>query len=803
MTDTLAPEKTGTTGTGKDSGGEMRRRVERIMIQVDSWRELNWDAEEFYQEQIRHFNGGALVVDTSGEGREYASNFNIARSRLLKISRERHQSYYSKLGIFELKVIRKDMKDQAGMELAANEALARVLRADLRFFPNYGAIIDDAILAGRGVLWRSWETQSVPKWGRILCHPDCLASQRDDSFAEWAFADSITAGELFRIARKSKSAGIRSQAKRILDKILERNTTDESPLNFTSDEPWELYDDTMRSSRNGLQALNTVIPCYWYFEKDMSGPPNKRPVSVYCVARHGVDLSVVKDDNGNKSVMAANAVEGLIFERKNAFKDSGRCLWLFTIGAQFGGKPTMGRLKGEGAIQYPADIRIQKMLNSLMLRVEVENKILYKPTAGAVNQKKLEDLQGRPLRDGDVIPDGVDFVLNRFSDKPITQMMGLVSELMNFAADHAAVDTGHVDAPRQETFKDQVLERLQDRASAKSITESKWADCLDMLARTLGDLFFDMALTEEDEAWEFREMFLQEMKDAGYEMKASDLKKAFRVSARRQPGHGDPGVAMARADMNIALAQMSGPEALAKAIFEKAVLVAGGDVQKAINMFGEPAGGKPMTSDAQEAQIQMALILSSGINLEPQPGDNPMIHAAVQMTVLEQALGGHQQDGGWTKEDARAWDAGLAHTIKDVMRVPDDDMRKPMLKRIKQVQQAAAGFAIFEQGQPPVDPAKQADLQLKAQELQRKKDKDADATRRWEISQQHREDQSGDNLALQQHSIIASGSRADREQASKESSRRIGDALALRKQGAGNPTAPDQSPQPEPDTDIF
>ena len=775
---------------------EMRLKVESILSQVDEWRQLSYHADRRYAELLRHFNGGDLEVMTDSTGKEvaYYANFNVARSRLLKISRERMQGYYSKLGIFDVKLTG-EMSGIPGLELAANEALSKIFRSDMRMTPHYKATVEDGILVGRGVLWRRDSTQIIPERGRLLAHPDCIAAQRDDSLGEWAFASTVKAADLFRIAQKSKDEDVKAQAKRLLQAIVKRHCPEATPFNWpTDDQPWEFLDTSLRATGYGRKALATVIPCYWYFEKDLSGNPSERPVSVYCVARHGVDLSMVADDKGKVSAKenrGKDCAEGLIYKKDNAFKDSAECLWLFTIGEQFGGEPTLGRIKGEGEIQYSADIRIQKMLNSMLRRIEVENLTLFK-NSGNASKKELDDLAANPLRDHDVLPEAIEFVERRFGDKPLNGMMQFVGLLSGYAADHAAVDTGHTDAPREENFKDQVLERLNDRVAAKTISESAWSDSLDLLAQMVGKLIFDATLVKSDEAWQFREAFFTELKDAGYDIDQSKMKGKAKVQARRNPGHGDMGVAMARADANIVLAQMTGPEAVERAVFEKAVLVAGGDVQKAIALIGKQPGGQAeQGEDAENAQNQMAAILAAGVMLTPQANDNPYIHTAVQMTLLEGALAGYQQDGGWTKNDMRCWDAAFAHAIQDIARIPMEDMKKESMKRVKALQTTAAALPIFEQGQPAVDPVDQAKLQLAAAEAERKRQKDATADEHWQRTQTHREQVAADTLALQQHQAISSGVRLDREAAGKQASRQLSDAIAI-----NEATTPE--PQPEP-----
>jgi hypothetical protein len=765
---------------------EMELKVQSILSLVDEWRELSYYDDRRYAELLRHFNGGDLEVMTDETGVETAhyANFNVARSRMLKISRERMQGYFSKLGIFDVKLTKPALKGVPGLELAANEAISKIFRTDGRLTPRYRTTVEDGILVGRGVLWRRDATQIVPERGRLLAHPDCIAAQRDDSLGEWAFASTVKAGDLFGIARKSKDPGIKAQAKRLLQAIVKRHSPEATPFNWPlHDEPWEYLDTRLRCTHYGRKALSTVIPCYWYFEKDLSGNPGDRPVSVYCVARHGVDLSIISDDTGkvsSKLNRQIDCAEGLIYQKNHAFKDSTDCLWLFTIGEQFGGEPTLGRIRGEGEIQYAADIRIQKMLNSMLRRIEVENLTLFK-NSGTASKKELDDLASNPLRDQDVIPEGIEFVERRFGDKPLNGMMQFVSLLSGYAADHAAVDTGHTDAPREENFKDQVLERLNDRVAAKTIAESAWSDCLDLLARMIGTLIFDATLVKSDEAWFFREAFFTELQDAGYEMTAADFKGGARVLARRNPGHGDMGVAMARANENIVLAQMTGPEAVERAVFDKAVLVAGGDVQKAIYLLGKPPAGevKQQGDQAEQAQNQIAAILAAGVMLTPAAEDNPYIHTAVQMTLLEGALAGYQQDGGWSRNDMRCWDAAFAHAIQDIARIPLEDMKKESLKRVKALQATAAALPVFEQGQPQIDPVEQAKLQLAAAESERRRQKDATSDEHWQRTQAHREQRDADMLALQQHQAIATEVRLGKEAAGKQASRQLSDAIDL------------------------
>ncbi|NBU83475.1 MAG: hypothetical protein EBS21_02515 [Sphingomonadaceae bacterium] len=776
---------------------ELLLKVQSILTRIDQWRTLSYHADRRYAELLRHFNGGYLQVFTdpkTGVDMAHYANFNVARSRLLKISRERRQPYFGKLGIFDVKLTKPELKAMPGLELACNEALSKIIRSDGRMTPHYRANVEDAILTGRGVMWRKMKTQLVPERGRLLAHPDAIAATKDDSLGEWAFASTVKAAELFRIAKDSKDEGIKSQAESLLKAIVKRHSPEQTPLNWPlATEPWEVFDATLRLTEYGRRALDTVIPCFWYFEKDLSGPPSERPVSVYCVARHGVDLSIVTDDSGkvsSKKKEGPDAAEGMIYRKEKCFASVSECCWLFTIGEQFGGEPTLGRIKGEGEIQYAADIRIQKMLNSMLRRIEVENMTLFK-NSGA-SKRALDDLASNPLRDQDVIPEGIDFIERRFGDKPLSGMMQFVGLLSGYAADHAAVDTGHTDSPREENFKDQVLERMNDRVAAKTITESEWGDCLDPVADTIGYLIFDAVLVKADQAWEFREMFFKELKAAGFEMAAKDFKDGVSVSARRLPGHGDMAVAMARADANIALAQMTGPEAVARAVFEKAVLVAGGDVQKAAALLGGIPGGPkaPEGMDVHNAQMQMASILAAGVQLTPQADDNPFIHTAVQMTLLEGALAGYQQDGGWSKNDMRCWDAALAHAIADVMRIPIDKAKQASIQRIKALQATASGLPVFDQGQPPIDPVDAAKLQLAQDEQARKREKDQTAQERWVRTQMHREERDADMLALQQHSVIASNSRLDKEQSGKQASRQLSDAIAL-----NEATAPEPKPK--------
>jgi len=765
---------------------EMTEKVDSILHLVDDWKQKNFHANRNYAELLRHFNGGNLTVAKDKEGKEVAAyaNFNVARSRLQKIGREMMSIYYSKMGIFDLKITGEDLKKTPGLELAANEALAKIFRSDMRFTPQYETTVQDAILCGRGVMWRRSKTHIIPERARLLADPSCMASVRDDSFAEWAFESTVKAADLFRISKSTEDPELKSQAAKLLKAIVNRHSCESTLLNWPVHEEWEDFETVLRTTTVGRQALATVIPCYWYFEKDLSGNPGKRPVTVFCVARHGVDLSIVSGDDGKVSsskTETKDAAEGMIFRKKDAFDDVTDCVWLLGRNQQFGGAPTLGACKGEGEIQYTGDIRIQKMLNSMVRRIEVENLILLKNTGGG-NKNEIDNFSKLPISDQDIIPEGVDFVEKRFGDKPLAQMMGFVDMLSGYAADHAAVDTGHTDAPQDEDFKAQVMERLQDRAAAKSVSESAWTDGLDKLATALGVALFDSTLVDADEAKMLQDEFFKELEDAGFkDIKPKDFKGNVRMSARRMPGHGDPAVAMARADANIALAQMTGPEAVKRAVFEKAVLVNGGDYQKAITLLGGVPDGpaEPQSMDVHIASAQMSLILSSGVQLAPQAGDNPFVHTMVQMSVLENMLGNFQKLGGWTAFEQSCWDAALAHAIADVMRMPMEDAQKESMKRIKVIQMAAYRLEVFKQGEPEVDPLDLMKLQQNAEELARKKQKDLDGNQKWVITQQNRETMGGRQMALQERQTIVNESRLEKKDSRDAASQSLNDAISL------------------------
>jgi hypothetical protein len=774
------------TTTEQDTRKELLLKVQQILASIDEWKLLWYHADRRYAELLRYFNGGDLRVivdDSKTEVAEYA-NFNVARSRLLKIDRERMAPWFSKLGIFDVKLVKPELKAVPGLEIALNETMSKMLRKDGRMTPHYRSTNQDAILTGRGVQWRRMPTQLVWERGRMLCHTDAICAVKDDTLGEWAFASRVVAKDLFKIAKASKDEAIRGQARNLLKSIADRHHTEATPINFPSEsELWEVFDETLRTTSYGRKALATSVPCYWYFEKDYSGPPGERPVSVYCVARHGMDLQMVHGDDNKVSVKEVREpyhAEGMIYRQEKAFNSVTECLAMMTIGEQFGGDPTMGRLKGEGEIQYTGDVRIQTMLNSMLSRVEMENMPLFKDN-GAADKKRLDALASRPLRPYDVIPEGVDFLERRFGDKPLSGMLDVIALLSGHAADHAAVDTGHTDSPREENFKDQVLERLNDRASAKSIAETSWADAIDPVAESIGRLIFDETLVRDDEAWEFRELFFELLEDRGFKYTHQDFKDGVRVTAREMPGHGDMGIALARADVNIGLAQMTGPEAVKRAVFEKAVLVAGGDVQKAAALLGGMPGAPQgdMDPDVMMAQSQTSVILSSGVQLAPGPEDNPAIHAAVHMTILEGALAAYQQDGGWSPDNLRKWDAALAHAIADVVRIPLEDAKKASIQRIKALQTTAGSLPVFATGEPPVDPIQQAKIELAAAELERKRRKDETADAKWERTQAQREEMGQRQMALQEFQTVSSTSRAERELASKAGSRTLNDAIAL------------------------
>ena len=736
----------------------------RILQLTDQWRQDAHPVDQDRAELSRHYNGGALEGDDDQAGKPETRRANMLLGyKFLQRPIEQLAALYDEgPGFMDVRLENSDLpaNRRRVVEGHLNTGVNLVIQRSERMYNQWRANIGDATINGMGCLYRDDAYDWAPKYCRPYFSWDAPADITDDKFADWCILGDLNLSEI--IARLDRLKAVsdedsewdRTKLVSVAEAIAKRHKPKDSPyqpLQYDDPVTWREW---LQTQSWGALAMSTSCPVVWFFCKRFDKGKNKRPIDMYCVPRWGEVCSERDSKLTITRTSKSTETDGILFYKSEAFTDVRRCFFPFMLSCMLGGDPLMRRTMGLGALMYDLDIRVQSSVNNMFDATDFDFSPLFQAT-DQQSEMELQELAGSKIRPYDIMPSGAKFMEKPKGNRPYSSVFELTQLMSNEMGNQAQAFHGGEGFENQgrKELEVQVLERRQQLATALRLRMGDFVRRGDPLAEAIGEtLVNDDSLLECDKAWPEREALKTYLKDQGVEW--DEVAGKCKFSMRRSPGHGDPGLALYRAQQTEVIARGLGPEAHRTAQRNLMAAVNGGDTKFAEEMVPS----QPANAGAQEQQAlsQSSLCLTTFVPVPPAELDNPMAHVPVHMAVLTSHVAmGREAGNKWTRAQQRGWEALAAHTQLDIRTLGafNPQMAKAADQALKKMVGEAAQFEVSTLP-GAVDPMDQAKMQLQMAEQKRKEIKTADDIKHRQITQAHREEATTFQQNLQMGQLV-------------------------------------------------
>ena len=739
----------------------------RILALSDRWRQDAHELDLDRAELIRHYNGGAL--DNSDEDDPYLGKNRQRRANMLLgykfLSRPAEQLlavYDEGIGFLDVTVNNPGIQPSRRQVVQnhINREINQVIQKSERMYWPWRSVIGDAVINGIGCLYRDDRYDWAPKYGRPYFSWDAPADITDDGFSDWCFLGNLKLGNIITRLERLKTVSPedsywdKERLVAVAEALAKRHIGENNPFQPLHHDDPITWREWVQTQSWGDEALSAQCPVVWFYAKRYdSTESNKRPVDLYCVPRWG---EVTQEINGKLDI-ARNGkgdIDGVLFHHPNAFEDVRECLFPYLLSCMIGGEALLRRTMGLGVLMYDLDVRVQSSINNMFDAQDFDFSPLFQAT-DSQSEMELQDLAGSRIRPYDIMPSGARFMEKPKGNRPYSSVFELTQLMSNEMGNQAQSfhgGEGFENKGRAE-LEVQVLERRQQLTTALRLRMADFIRRGDPMATAIGHTIVNEdSLLPVDPSWPVREALKERLKQCGVEW--DEVHGYCTFAIRRTPGHGDPGLALSRAQQTEMISRGLGPKAHRMAQRNLISAVNGGDTRLAMEMVPDedPKAGE----QEQQALAQSAMCITTGMPSPVIETDNPMAHVPVHMAVLTNYLAMAREGGNrWTRMSQRGWEALAAHTTLDIQILGafDPNRAKEAEKALKSMVQAASQIEVA--GLPgQADPVEQARLQLQMQEQQRKDVKTQDDIAHRRATQEHREEVAAFQQNLQMAQLV-------------------------------------------------
>jgi hypothetical protein len=736
----------------------------RVLQLSDQWRQDAHLVDMDRAELSRHYNGGALDGghddDQAGKPTMRRANMLLGYKFLSRPIEQLTAVYDDGPGFIDAKVNNPNLPANRRriVEGHLNTGINLVVQQSERMYWPWRANIGDATINGMGCLYRDDAYDWAPKYGRPYFAWDAPADITNDKFTDWCFLGDLTLSDILaRLDRLKKvddsdSEWDRAKLAEMAESIAKRHLPTHAsyqPLQYEDPVTWQEW---VQTQSWGAAALLSSCPVVWFFAKRFD-KEYRRPIDMYCVPRWGEQCDE-RDGKLRIQRPAASSTTGVLFYKSEAFEDVRKCFFPFLLSCMVGGEPLMRRTMGLGALMYDLDIRVQSSVNNMFDAQDFDFSPLFQ-ASDQQSEMELQELAGARIRPYDIMPAGAKFMEKPKGNRPYSSVFELTQLMSNEMGNQAQAyhgGEGFENKGRGE-LEVQVLERRQQLATALRLRMGDFIRRGDPLVSMIGEVLVnEKSLLQCDKAWPERQALKAYLKDCGVEW--DEVAGQCTFAMRRSPGHGDPGLALYRAQQTEVIARGLGPEAHRVAQRNLVAAVNGGDTKFAEEMV--PSQEQDAGRQEQDALNQSSLCLTTFVPVPPAKTDNAMAHVPVHMAVLTSHIAMAREAGNvWTRAAQRGWEALAAHTMLDVRTLGafNQQMAKDADKAIKKMIGEAAQFEISSLP-GPVDPVEQAKLQMAQREQQRKEIKTKDDIEHRLRTQEHREEATAFQQNLQMGQLV-------------------------------------------------
>lgn len=582
-----------------------------------------------------------------------------------------------------------------------------------------------AVICGRAFMFRLSRWDWLFKTGRLL-HP--IAATDDvysESFREWAFPGEITLRDLDQYldrTRDYKGAGWNRAGMANLKEWILKSTE--------KDMPWPQTElDGMMLQPFSFQLSWQPLQVYWYFRKNgIKNDQGQERVDLYCVSRWGQQqrIEVLPGDGGvtysrmnvGDRELDTTGEDQTLYYLPNAFESVDECLVPFLLDSRVDGEQELAQIDGTGKIMLP---RIQFME---MIALSTGEGISWgvqpnwtSKTGAAVDENKLRLLQKNGIGVWDYVPPGLE-VMNKQNSltgvnagMALLQMMGMSVEQDAGTGELPAMGTG--DQARFKAQSDLMISQAQQAVSRRS---ARFFDSMDLVAeQQLSTLCRPLGKWRKGDAGYYDVKTFQTNMLLKYQVLPPEY-DPLRIdgNCRRLTNDQSKQEAVSTGTFMIqTYGHIMSPQGVRGIAKEVSRAVYGDAV--ADEQYPDQEEVQPDQQATAEQQTFMALI--SFIPPQRMPGDNPMIHAPIHLSVLQRQLQALQQQGSQTPSQQAGLAALLQHTAMDVQGMPpqlQQQLQQPLQQAALLIQKLPVSGATTDIG------IKQQQLGLKAADLQQR-----------------------------------------------------------------------------------
>lgn len=632
-----------------------------------------------------------------------------------------------------------------------NEALNKI--AMPRLTPTLTNAAGRATVTGRATLYRKSPNDWVLKNGRIIHPKEAGVDLLDSEFREWAFAEKITLRDIEERIKVS-SSGKYGWSKEGLQKLKLWIMAAESQKYVNgSDEmvEWMREYDPQSWLAVDLTSASFADPVdvYWYFRKngkltkDDPRYGGHEEIDLYCISRFGGETQVerkmkdqfteVKGLHVGYSSMAQEHLttleakrmtssramglmddaedddeegddaeeedddfedvvenERLLFYLPGIFRSIEECLILHVDDASISGDQRLKDVRGTGKTAMPKLAVMEGLLTSMIEGLSFGAQVNWSVSPG-IGDEYLKQLQRGGLQSGQAFPAGIQPMAKNNTFSGFGQAMSAIRLLdTGISADSSANSQGTFGGNQAE-FAAQANADLNNRMQIAGRRMENWLITLDKVAELVGRTLCRHWPEQKSsfpcypDASRLR-LNLSTMMDV-HEDEWDAMRWTF--GARRLAGSVMKSQAV---QMNAQMIQLLGgimPSALPFFAYEILRATYGDTIALQITKPQDQA----LQSQRDRANQTVTVIFVTGIVKQPEPMDDPMVHAEVAVSLAENRTKAAMTSGMTTQAEVVGVMAVLKYAISQIGRVPES-IGKPAIDRVIQIGDAIQSIPV-------------------------------------------------------------------------------------------------------------
>lgn len=690
------------------------------------------------------FNGEAPLSDEEAEDLGLSINVNhLFGYTEINSSKKQLFSLYTKpTRLFAIEIDSCPPHVRRKWEMEGAAAMNDLIKETGRLKHAYEGVSGDAALHGTGVFTFPNATDWCPdqtSLSRLLVPDDAPADPR--KLVHWSVETTLSLRDIHRYV-KSKSGAWKTGN---LSKILRHTYKDIGSAvetNFDGDYNAEELEYRRQANSDQTNRRRPSVRVNYFYQ----ARPDKKgsPVDVTIMLHRGETL-------GTGSHEKISDTDRVLFEKEGCYCSVEDVIHPFFMDCILGGTPMWHRVLGLGHLNYQLNHAVELLLNRAMQGTLEGMMNLWQ----AKDSASREEIQRVLLRHNGVVPENVQLLQQRYSP----DLSGSLAMIQYYRQQGSRNARGVAPGDKGDQLQVQAQWEQGMAAEETSATMSNWYDYLDRLGAKMWERLVNPWIQPSDAGYSEIKKFQSRLERVGIPLFCVQPHNV-KVTAARIVGDGNAQKEQVAANFLMQNRAAFGPKAQQE-ITRTATAVFTGSYALAERLV--PEDERPDPSAVADAQNESNTCILQG--KPPEVGDNDIDEVHVP-THLDAMIGivqqGSQNGATFTPEQLIGFQALGAHIVmhirkKESMVAGAKDQNKALARQWMQMlnevvsvgEQMAHNLQEKQQSQgAELDPAKVAELQLKAQQLQLNADKFEFSREKWLHQQNAKENTTAFNQAM-------------------------------------------------------